>query len=83
MSDVHRNFIAGEWVGGASARPNINPSNVGDVIGEYAQADAGETRAAIAAAKGAAPGWAAGGEPTDLPASAEISIGFGFHSCRA
>ncbi|MET0683114.1 MAG: aldehyde dehydrogenase family protein [Casimicrobiaceae bacterium] len=60
MPDVHRNFIAGEWVGGASAKANINPSNVGDVIGEYAQADAGQTRAAIAAAKAAAPVWAAG-----------------------
>jgi acyl-CoA reductase-like NAD-dependent aldehyde dehydrogenase len=60
MLDVHRNFIAGEWVGGASAKANINPSNVGDVIGEYAQADAGQTRAAIAAAKAAAPAWAAG-----------------------
>ncbi len=60
MPDVHRNFIAGEWVGGASAKANINPSNVGEVIGEYAQADAGQTRAAIAAAKAAAPAWAAG-----------------------
>ncbi len=60
MPDVHRNFIAGEWLAGASAKANLNPSNVDDVIGEYAQADAGETRAAIAAAKDAAPAWAAG-----------------------
>ena len=60
MPDVHRNFIAGEWVGGASAKADINPSNVKDVIGEYAQADAAQARAAIAAAKAAAPAWAAG-----------------------
>ena len=60
MQDVHRNYIAGEWVGGASAKPNRNPSNVADVIGEYAQADAAQTRTAIAAAKAAAPAWAAG-----------------------
>ena len=60
MTELHRNFVAGEWVAGASASPNRNPSNVGDVIGEYAQADAAQARAAIAAAKAAAPAWAAG-----------------------
>ena len=48
---------------GSPARPptaNRNPSNVGDVIGEYAQADAAQARAAIAAAKRAFPAWAAG-----------------------
>ena len=60
MTELHRNFVAGEWVAGASASPNRNPSNVGDVIGEYAQADAAQARAAIAAAKAAAAAWAAG-----------------------
>jgi aldehyde dehydrogenase (NAD+) len=60
MPDVHRNFIAGEWVGGASAKADINPSNLKDVIGDYAQADAAQARTAIAAAKAAAPAWAAG-----------------------
>ena len=60
MPEVHRNFIAGEWVGGASAKANVNPSNVKDVIGDYAQADAAHARSAIAAAKAAAPAWAAG-----------------------
>ena len=60
MSEAHRNYIGGEWTTGASASPNRNPSNVADVIGEYAQADAAQTRAAIAAAKAAAPGWAMG-----------------------
>ena len=39
-----QNFIDGKWVSGASAKPNINPSNVTDVIGEYAQADRQRTQ---------------------------------------
>ena len=53
-----RNFIAGEWVAGATATLNRNPSDLDDVIGEYAQADAAQARAAIAAAKQAFPAWA-------------------------
>ncbi len=55
-----RNYIAGEWVAGASVSVNRNPSNIADVIGEYAQADAGEARTAVAAAKAAFPAWAHG-----------------------
>ncbi len=55
-----RNYIAGEWVAGATTTINRNPSDVTDVIGEYAQADAAQTTAAIAAAKQAFPGWATG-----------------------
>ena len=60
MTELHRNYVAGEWVAGASASPNRNPSNVADVIGEYAQADAAQAKAAISAAKAAAPKWAVG-----------------------
>jgi aldehyde dehydrogenase (NAD+) len=59
MAKRFDNFIAGEWVPGVSTRPNINPSDTGDVIGDYAQADAAQVEAAIAAAAAAAPGWAA------------------------
>jgi len=55
-----RNFIAGEWVAGATATVNRNPSDLGDVIGEYAQADAAQARAGIAAAKQAFAAWAGG-----------------------
>ena len=54
------NYIAGEWLAGASTTANRNPSNLTDVIGDYAQADAAQARAAIAAAKLAFPGWATG-----------------------
>ncbi|WP_315834839.1 aldehyde dehydrogenase family protein [Bradyrhizobium prioriisuperbiae] len=57
MSELHKNFIGGEWVTGAKATRNVNPSNTNDVVGEYAQADTAQTLAAIAAAKAAAPGW--------------------------
>jgi aldehyde dehydrogenase (NAD+) len=56
----HMNFIAGEWVAGATATANRNPSDVNDVIGEYAQADAAQARAAIAAAAKAFAAWATG-----------------------
>ncbi|MBK8770331.1 MAG: aldehyde dehydrogenase family protein [Rhizobiales bacterium] len=55
---LHKNFIAGEWVEGKSAKDNINPSDVSDVVGTYAQADKAQALAAIAAAKAALPGWA-------------------------
>ena len=54
----HRNLIAGEWVEGASVSRNVSPSNTDDVIGEYAQADATQTSAAVAAARSAFPNWA-------------------------
>ena len=54
---AHQNFIAGEWVDGATVTRNINPSNTDDVVGEYAQADAAQTNAAIKAARAALPAW--------------------------
>ena len=55
----HSNYINGQWVPGASWSKNINPSDLSDVVGEYAQADAGQVEQAIAAARAAAPAWAA------------------------
>jgi alpha-ketoglutaric semialdehyde dehydrogenase len=51
------NYIDGEWTGGGTWAANRNPSDLTDVIGEYAQADAGQTTAAIAAAARAFPAW--------------------------
>jgi aldehyde dehydrogenase (NAD+) len=58
MSDVLKNWINGEWVASNSVTRNINPSNTNDVVGEYAQATAAQTDAAIAGAKAAFPAWA-------------------------
>ena len=51
------NYIAGEWVPGASWTANRNPSDLADVIGEYAQADAEQTDAAVLAAERASAAW--------------------------
>jgi len=58
MSDKrHRNFIAGEWVAGADVNQDINPSNLGDTVGGYAQDSVEQAEAAIAAARAAFPAW--------------------------
>ncbi|MFT4162131.1 aldehyde dehydrogenase family protein [Shinella sp.] len=57
---LHKNLIAGEWVSG-DASANINPSNINDVVGDYARASAEDTKAAIAAAKAAFPAWSRSG----------------------
>jgi aldehyde dehydrogenase (NAD+) len=57
---LHQNLINGEWVAGAAASRNINPSNLGDLVGEYAQADAAQVDQAIAAARAAFPAWSTG-----------------------
>ncbi|MCX5519868.1 aldehyde dehydrogenase family protein [Kaistia defluvii] len=60
MSELHKNYIGGEWVGG-DARPNINPSNTNEVIGEYAQGTAADAKAAIDAAADAFKTWSLSG----------------------
>jgi aldehyde dehydrogenase (NAD+) len=57
---VHANYINGAWAEAAEPAPNINPSNVKDVVGEYARASEAQVRAAIAAAWAAFPAWSRG-----------------------
>ena len=57
MNDLHKNYIAGEWVAGDGISRNINPSNTEDVVGEYAQANSAQVDAAVAAARAAFPAW--------------------------
>jgi alpha-ketoglutaric semialdehyde dehydrogenase len=57
---VHQNYIGGAWAEAGEPAPNINPSNVSDVVGEYARANETQVRAAIAAARAAFPAWARG-----------------------
>ncbi|MCQ4278265.1 aldehyde dehydrogenase family protein [Pseudomonas stutzeri] len=63
MADAKRydNYIDGQWVAGKNYQANINPSDLSDVIGEYAQADASQVEAAIAAARKAFPAWSTSG----------------------
>jgi alpha-ketoglutaric semialdehyde dehydrogenase len=57
MSEIHRNFIDGDWVTGAETARNINPSDLSDLIGEYARADRAQAYVAIGAARAAFPAW--------------------------
>jgi alpha-ketoglutaric semialdehyde dehydrogenase len=52
------NLINGQWVEAAESRPNINPSDTSDVIGNYASGTGSDVDAAVDAAKGALPAWA-------------------------
>ena len=63
MTDAKRydNYIDGQWVAGQNYQANINPSDLSDVVGEYAQADASQVEAAIAAARKAFPAWSTSG----------------------
>jgi acyl-CoA reductase-like NAD-dependent aldehyde dehydrogenase len=61
MTQKHDNLINGQWVAGAAYTPNINPSNLADVIGDYTQASAAQLDAAVQAARAAFPAWSTSG----------------------
>ena len=54
---LHKNYIGGEWKDGARATKDINPSDLSDVVGEYAGADKAQVELAMAAAVTAFPVW--------------------------
>ncbi len=54
---MRRNYIGGEWVEGVRATPNVNPSDISDIIDHYAAADSAMATRAIAAARAAFPAW--------------------------
>jgi len=54
---MKRNFIAGEWLEAPGCSRNINPSDLDDLIGEYAAADAAQAAQAVAAASAAFGQW--------------------------
>ena len=62
-ADPFPNYIAGTWAAGSDASANINPSDLNDTIGEYAQAGAAQTADAIEAATAAFPKWRASSPP--------------------
>ncbi len=61
MPQQHNNLIGGEWLAGSDYTPNINPSNLADVVGHYTQASAVQLDAAVHAARAAFPSWSASG----------------------
>jgi aldehyde dehydrogenase (NAD+) len=50
-------YIDGNWVPGVSTLANINPSDISDVIGDYAQASADQVHEAIAAGRRGLAAW--------------------------
>ncbi|MBO6815225.1 MAG: aldehyde dehydrogenase family protein [Rhizobiaceae bacterium] len=57
---IHQNLIGGQWTG-TETRPDINPSNTNDVVGEFSSATRQDAEQAIAAAKAAFPAWSRSG----------------------
>jgi alpha-ketoglutaric semialdehyde dehydrogenase len=56
MIRIH-SLIDGQWVGGTQLLPNSNPSDLSDIVSEYAPLDRIYVDQAISAAKSAAPSW--------------------------
>ncbi len=51
MSEIGQNFIAGSWHNGHTNVEKINPSDIEDVIGHYAQVDCAPLDTALEAAR--------------------------------
>jgi alpha-ketoglutaric semialdehyde dehydrogenase len=51
------NRIGAEWRPGATSRPNINPSDTRDTVGDFAQGTAADVADAVDAARAAFPAW--------------------------
>ncbi|HLU19956.1 MAG TPA: aldehyde dehydrogenase family protein [Pusillimonas sp.] len=54
---MHKNWIAGQWLGSDNVQQNLNPSDLSDVVGEYVRASADDVEMAIASAHAAWPTW--------------------------
>ncbi len=50
-------YIAGQWQSGSSTVSNINPSDISENLGDFAQASEDQVHQAISAAKAAQPEW--------------------------
>ena len=58
MTKTQLNYIAGEWVPGPSEIENINPSDLSDIVGVFAQASGDQLDDALNAARIAQVQWA-------------------------
>ncbi len=58
MTSTQLNYIAGEWVSGASEIANINPSDLSESIGLFTQASSSQLDRALDAARVAQTEWA-------------------------
>lgn len=57
-SVIKGHFIDGKWRTGMTGKPDINPSDLSDVVDEFVEGGKAEAEEAIAAAKAAFPAWA-------------------------
>lgn len=58
---MKQNYVGGAWWAAQTAAPNINPSDLTDVIAEYASGDAALVEQAVQAARSAFPAWSRSG----------------------
>ena len=72
MSNLNHNFIAGEWLAGVSEIANINPSDLSDNIGLFAQANSAQLQLALESAQTAQHEWAKSGLETRYTALMNI-----------
>ncbi len=56
-SHMNPNYINGEWVAAERVLTDVNPSDLDDVVGRYAEASAAQVGEAVAAARAAFPAW--------------------------
>lgn len=61
MSNLSKNYIAGDWTEGVSTITNVNPSDTTDIIGQYAQASSVQLDDALNVTQIAQRQWAATG----------------------
>ncbi len=54
---LRRNFVGGAWTSAAATRTNLNPADLTDPLGEFAESTAGEATAAIDSAWSARADW--------------------------
>ncbi|TCC01608.1 aldehyde dehydrogenase family protein [Kribbella soli] len=59
QADHLLNYVNGTWTpsSGGQTRPNLNPADTGDVIGEFGESVAADVTAAVDAAEAAQPDW--------------------------
>lgn len=59
QADHLLNYVDGTWTpsSGGQTRPNLNPADTGDVIGEFGESVAADVTAAVDAAEAAQPAW--------------------------
>ena len=80
MSKIVQRFIGGSWNNGHTNVENINPSDIGDVIGHYVQAHRAQFDTALNAARSAQKKWTSTAH--EARQTILMSIGNELRECR-